>query len=227
MRTAVLSDIHGRYDAFVAVLRDPLFAQARRVFILGDITGYGPDPEACAGLWMELSRRIPCFTVAGNHELLSTGRLGRSGFAPHAALSHDLTDGTLSAKTLRALARLPVNLTVDEVCLCHGSPDDPTEYLDSPTAIRNAILSCGTRWLFSGHTHRAALYDGHRLTRPPRPDIAIHLEGKGPFHINPGSVGFPRDGLPGASWCLWNPDPPTVLFRRTDVGPVKGPPSWT
>lgn len=227
MITAVLSDIHGRLDAFLSVLHDPAFRHARRVFVLGDISGYGPDPEPCAKLWLELGRHLPCLTVAGNHELLSTGRLSRTGFAPHAVLSHDLTDGTLSPETLRAFNSLPLTLTVDNACLCHASPDDPKEYLDSPTAIRHAFAACGTRWLFAGHTHRAALYDGQRLLRPPPIGTPIPLRGEGPFHVNPGSVGLPRDGLPGSSWCLWDPEASTVTFLRTPLSRTPGNTPWT
>jgi diadenosine tetraphosphatase ApaH/serine/threonine PP2A family protein phosphatase len=160
--------------------------------------------------------------VAGNHELLVSGRLSANGFSRSAADSHAAEDSGLSDKVRKAFADLPLTATADDAFVCHGSPTDTCEYLDSPASVRNALETTGGYgWLFAGHTHVPAVWDGHRLLRPRKEEESFRFEGSGPFFLNPGSVGQPRDGRTGASYCLWNDTARTALFRCVPVDKIR------
>src|SRR6201994_3429893 len=129
MRVAIVSDIHGNRHAFEAVLDAIEASSCQEMWCLGDLVGYGADPNAC----VELAREHAAICLAGNHDLGVRGTLPLEQFSRGAALAATWTQGVITAETRPFLDELePSNL--DEIVgLYHASPRDPVwEYVLSP-----------------------------------------------------------------------------------------------
>lgn len=180
MRYAILTDIHGNYEALQAVLDDidalsvadsvPLDA----MWCLGDIVGYGPDPGACV---REIRHRCE-LSVAGNHDWGASGLADLGEFSDLARDSLLWTTNQLSDGERDYLATRPDRTTVpmpEDCLLVHGSPVVPLwEYLLTPEAAALSFISFPTRFCIVGHTHIPAIYlqEAVRYAKPRQPVIA-------------------------------------------------------
>jgi diadenosine tetraphosphatase ApaH/serine/threonine PP2A family protein phosphatase len=209
MKFAVVSDIHSNWQALEAVLAD--MPHVDEVLCLGDVVGYGANPNQC----LDLVREKGWPTLVGNHDRACTDVDILEWFNEDAARAIEWTVGRLGADRLGWLAALPdTNEIGGEVLLVHGSPRDHIyEYiLDAPTAEANLALIDG-QVCFHGHTHVPGIFrhEGGRL---------VHEYEVGTFKlssselVNPGSVGQPRDGVPDASYAIWDRSAGTFEFRR-------------
>ncbi len=211
MRYAVISDIHGNLAALRAVLGD--IGSVDAVWCLGDMVGYGPDPNEC----VDLIRRHAAVCMAGNHDLAAATRLDLDAFNPDAAKAIDWTRRQLTSDNLTFLAALPSLLQQDQTTLAHGSPRDPIwEYVLSVRTAQENFPHFGTACCLVGHTHRPAVY--HQTERTVRQPGVTNGESlsvsAGRFIINPGSVGQPRDGDPRSSYLVLDTSAATVRFLR-------------
>lgn len=217
MRILVLSDVHANLAALEAVLvmAGP-FSQA---WCLGDVVGYGPDPDAC----IERLRSLDLRCLAGNHDRAAVGMLSVAEFNPDARAAALWTRSRISPPNGDWLKTLPAMSVVTEldVTLVHGSPVDPIwEYVIDPGAARAGFEAIGTRLCLNGHTHvpivfrasdRGSVGPGER----PRNGKPTPI-GRGRLLINPGSVGQPRDGDPRAAFAILDTDAMTLTHHRVD-----------
>ena len=216
MRIAIVSDIHGNRHAFEAVLEAIDHSSCEEMWCLGDLVGYGADPDAC----VELARRHAAVCLAGNHDLGVRGTLPLEEFSRGAQLAAQWTQQTISAETLAYLNELePLNLE-EQVGLYHASPRDPVwEYVLSPLQAELCLDAQRHRVCLIGHSHVALSFsriDGAAATGQTRDaDEQLDLT-SGEWLINPGSVGQPRDGDPRAAWLELDVDGLVALYRRTD-----------
>ena len=199
MKILVTADIHANMEALNAVL-EAAKGQYDGFISLGDIVGYGPDPESCVQRLKELKKHTrPCILLAGNHEAGLLKRLPNSWFGENARRSLKNTAPLISWKTRFFLAGLrPLYFLSEKTLLVHGSPLEPlTEYLRGKheTAISLRYLYAeGFKLCFCGHTHQAAVYyvdRGEYGALYPKPEQTIPLD-RDCCIVNPGSVGFPR-----------------------------------
>jgi predicted phosphodiesterase len=205
MKFAILSDIHGNLEAFLAVLEDLRQFPVDRVFCLGDLIGYGPDPEEVVKV--VIKRGFP--SVMGNHELglIDTNYL--SCFNPSTRQSLLLTKKLISPETLKYLRLLPRVRSFRGCLLVHGCPPDSiTTYLFelSPEGLEEIFNSMKERIAFVGHTHDLSLnyYDG-REVRTKTLGQGLHpLMEELQYIVNIGSVGQPRDGNNNAKYVLYD-----------------------
>ncbi|MFZ0724232.1 MAG: metallophosphoesterase family protein [Desulfobacterales bacterium] len=220
MRLAVISDIHGNWDAFTAVLADIDAEAPNGVFCLGDSIGYGGEPERVI---QELRRRAIA-SVRGNHEqaVLAPDRL--KWFNPLARKSLVRTATMLSAKSQQVLASFPVALSSRGCRFVHGFPPDSvtTYYFEVPDGDRRRIIrSMAEHICFIGHTHDLALItcDGRRLTAAALDAGTVHLRPGQRAVVCAGSVGQPRDGTAEAKYVIWDDAAATieVRFVRYDI----------
>ncbi|MGC8968276.1 MAG: metallophosphoesterase family protein [Thermus sp.] len=205
MRYLVLSDIHGNWPALEAVLREaPAFD---RVLFLGDAVGYYPDGDRVLG-WL---REVGAECVLGNHDawLLALDRLPVEGVVLEIL---EWQRRRLSPEDLAFLASWPWQKEVEGALLVHGSPCDPLEYLDDLPLAREAFGCTEARLAFHGHTHLAGAF---LELQGPRPWVRYQAFPEGGelvlpptvrALVNPGSVGQPRDRVPGAAFALWEGD---------------------
>jgi len=220
MRAVVVSDIHANLAALDAVVAAA--GSVDGIWHLGDVVGYGPDPDAVVGRL----RALGAIGVQGNHDAAALGGDEIEWFNPDARRAMEWTRAAISPATRRWLADLPLTLTIGEVTLVHGSPRDPTwEYITSIPVARAGFATLPTRVGLHGHTHlpRAWLEeDGAIEVIGPGDGSVLDLRGRRAL-VNPGSVGQPRDGDPNAAFAIVDTVADTVAWHRVayDVAGVQ------
>jgi predicted phosphodiesterase len=216
MRVAIVSDIHGNRHAFEAVLDAIALSDCEEMWCLGDLVGYGAEPDACVAL----AGRHAAVCLAGNHDLGVRGSLPLEEFSRGAALAAKWTQSEITPETRAYLDQLePVNLD-EPVGLYHASPRDPIwEYVLSPLQAELCLDVQSQRVCLIGHSHVALSFSratGAAATGQTRAaDEPLALDA-GEWLINPGSVGQPRDGDPRAAWLELDMGDWTAVYRRTD-----------
>lgn len=212
MRILVISDIHANLPAFETVLAD---AHGRwdRIWCLGDVIGYGPNPNECVALLRE--HDPVCLT--GNHDWAALGKLDISDFNPEASTAVRWTQSELTAETIAYLDAQPPKRVEGNFTLAHGSPRHPVwEYiLDDQTAVEN-LSHFATPTCLVGHTHVPVLYaanEDEMVAFAPTYQETLFLD-HGRVIINPGSVGQPRDSDPRAAYALLDTEAMSWEFHR-------------
>ncbi len=216
MKVAILSDIHGNRQAFEAVLADVSGHAAQEIWCLGDLVGYGADPDAC----VELARSHTDVCLAGNHDLAVIGEIPLDEFSRGAGLAARWTQEVMATENLDFLASLHPQGAEDGIGLYHASPRDPIwEYVLSALLAELCLDEQDHRVCLVGHSHVALSFDrpeGLPATgEPRRADSELDIS-RGEWILNPGSVGQPRDGDPRAAWMMLDTRAWTASFRRTD-----------
>jgi len=216
MRVAIVSDIHGNRHAFEAVLDAIEASECEEMWCLGDLVGYGADPDAC----VDLARRHAAVCLAGNHDLGVVGALPLEEFSRGAALAAEWTRETITAATREFLEGLEPTYLEEQVGLYHASPRDPIwEYVLSPLQAELCLDAQPHRICLIGHSHVALSFsraEGESATGQTRDkDEELDIS-EGEWLINPGSVGQPRDGDPRAAWLELDIDGWGAVYRRTE-----------
>lgn len=215
-RIAVLSDIHGNGHALRAVLADVARAGVTEWWCLGDLVGYGAEPEFTLTTCMSGSGRC----LAGNHDLGATGRIPVDVFTSAAHDALVWTRRTLGPERLAELDRLRPADPDHQVPLYHASPRDPVwEYVLTGLQAQECLELVRAPLTLIGHTHVPVAWRldprTGTLGRASVTDGPIPVDGDGRWLVNPGSVGQPRDGDPRASWGLLDTDEWTIEVIRT------------
>lgn len=211
MRIAVLSDIHANLPALDAVLADA--GSVDSVWHLGDVVGYGPEPDAV----VDRLREIGAVGVRGNHDAAACGGREIEWFNPDARRAMEWTRAAIGPATVAWLRGLPERRSLEGCELVHGSPREPIwEYVTtSEIAGANlAILAAPIGW--HGHTHvPVAWIEDDGVVELVRPGHGGGLElARRRALINPGSVGQPRDGDPDASYAIFDPGAGVISWHR-------------
>jgi diadenosine tetraphosphatase ApaH/serine/threonine PP2A family protein phosphatase len=205
MRILVISDIHANYTALEAVLND--VSAIDEVWCLGDLVGYGPDPNECINRLKNMSN-LSC--VVGNHDAALLGQIDINTFNRDARLSNEWTKSVITPQNLEFLHSLPEKIIKESATLVHGSPRNPTwEYLmDLYTATIN-FNHFSTPYCFVGHTHLPISFLMKEDDNTQKiswelvsGDTNIILGNR--MLINPGSVGQPRDQDARAAYAIFN-----------------------
>jgi diadenosine tetraphosphatase ApaH/serine/threonine PP2A family protein phosphatase len=218
MRVAILTDIHSNLPALEAVLGAIDEAGIERRWCLGDVVGYGAQPDACAKL---VSERCE-LSLVGNHDLAVTGEISVDVFSASAAAAVEWTRASAEPATLEFLKSLHPENADQEVGLYHASPRDPVwEYVLAVDQARECIAAQSARVSLIGHSHVALWFsDG---PGPPGGDGGGQAEGGKEIEVssdrwllNPGSVGQPRDGDPRAAWLELDTDEWRATYHRIE-----------
>jgi predicted phosphodiesterase len=228
MRLAMISDIHANLPALEAVLADAENAGVDELWCLGDVVGYGAQPDDCTTLVAE--RCALC--LVGNHDLAVLGELDVSAFSPAAAAAVEWTREVATPDTIDFLAGLKPADEGRKVALYHASPRDPVwEYVLWPDQAAECIGLQAARVSLIGHSHVALFFvmpedenphaggSGELLdaARGAQAGGGTRIEvSKGRWLINPGSVGQPRDGDPRAAWLELDTSSWEVTFHRVE-----------
>ena len=216
MQFAILADIHSNLAAFEAVLED---LEKRggfdKIWCLGDIVGYGPEPNAC----IKLLRQFDHSCVAGNHDWAAIGNIDIMDFNEDAALANQWTAKQLTEEEKDYLHSLPLRITEHDFSMAHGSPREPIwEYLFSTRLAEENLSYFTTPFCLVGHSHIPLMFEESQnglLLHQLKNDETIELA-ENRLIINPGSVGQPRDHDPRASYILYNSDNNTISHFRVD-----------
>jgi predicted phosphodiesterase len=216
MQVAVVSDIHGNRHAFEAVLDEIAASSCEELWCLGDLVGYGADPDAC----VELARQHAAISLAGNHDLVVTGALPLEEFSRGAAIAARWTQQTITPETREYLDRLEPMKLDEAIGLYHASPRDPVwEYVLSPLQAELCLDVQDHRVCMIGHSHVALSFsrEPDQQTTGQTRDAAERLDlTEGEWLVNPGSVGQPRDGDPRAAWLELDLDAWSATYHRVE-----------
>jgi len=229
MRLAILSDIHANLPAFEAVLADIGGVDVEAIWCLGDVVGYGAQPDECATLVAERCE----LCLVGNHDLAVLGELDVAAFSPAAAAAVRWTKGVAKPETTEFLNGLEPADETRDVALYHASPRDPVwEYVLWPDQAAECIGVQASRVSLIGHSHVALFFvmpeeDGNRAggqtvelldaARGAQAGAGTRLDlSEGRWLVNPGSVGQPRDGDPRAAWLELDTDAWEATYHRVE-----------
>jgi diadenosine tetraphosphatase ApaH/serine/threonine PP2A family protein phosphatase len=216
MRVAILTDIHSNLPALEAVLEAIDEAGIETRWCIGDVVGYGANPDECA---RTVSDRCD-LTLVGNHDLAVTGEISTDVFSASAAAAVEWTRANSEDSTIEFLKSLKPENTEHEVALYHASPRDPVwEYVLAIDQARECIAEQAARVSLIGHSHVALWFsDGEGL---PGADGGAQAEdakeidlAENRWLLNPGSVGQPRDGDPRAAWLELDTDAWKATYHR-------------
>jgi predicted phosphodiesterase len=227
LRLAILSDIHANLPALEAVLDSIDGTAVDELWCLGDVVGYGAQPDECASL---VSERCSLCLV-GNHDLAVLGELDVSAFSPAAAAAVRWTRDVAKEATFEFLRGLEPADESNEVALYHASPRDPVwEYVLWPDQAAECIGIQAARVSLVGHSHVALFFvmpddQGPRGRSAELLDAARGAQAGGGTRLNlsegrwlanPGSVGQPRDGDPRAAWLELDTASWEANYHRVD-----------
>ena len=222
MKVLLISDIHSNSTALKAVLSAAEGYEA--VWCLGDLVGYGPDPNECIQIIQGLPELI---CLLGNHDAAVVGVIESAAFNPEARAVVNWTKEVLTPENMEFLTQRPPKKVAEQITLAHASPRYPIwEYLlDTYTADAN-FEHFDTEICLVGHTHVPVIY--HRKNGPtstiayiPEPNNRYEL----PLRViaNPGSVGQPRDRDPRAAYVIFDTETHIWDYYRVEynVGEVQ------
>jgi diadenosine tetraphosphatase ApaH/serine/threonine PP2A family protein phosphatase len=217
MLLAILSDIHANREAFEAVLAAAGAVGAERFVLLGDIVGYGADPEWCAERTMQLAAD-GAIVLRGNHD----DAVGNPSFSMNATatLALEWTRRQLGGETRAFLAALPFKAREGDCLFVHADASVPSDWnyvLDASDAGQH-LAACEARVSFCGHVHKPALYctaPGGKITHfCPVAATPVPLLPQRRWLAVMGSVGQPRDGNPAAAFALYDTEKAELRFQR-------------
>ena len=217
MRYLILSDIHANLEALETVLGASPADTYDRVLVLGDLVGYGADPNAVVDRVRDLN---PLAVIRGNHDKAACGLDDGSSFNQIARFAAAWTSETLTAGNRQYLRDLPAGPSlIDEyVEICHGSPFDEDHYIFDGDDARHALDASRRALCLFGHTHLPVIFfdESGRLSGviPEDPDHEVRLRDGVRLLVNVGSVGQPRDGDPRAAYATFDSAEPALVLHR-------------
>ena len=220
MRYLVLTDIHANLEALNTCLGEAKARRYDRSLVLGDLVGYGADPNPVIERVQSLD---PVAIVRGNHDKVACGLEQPEGFNAVAKIAARWTLDALTPAYRAWLADLPQGPAIvdDVIEICHGSPYDEDAYVaDEMDAVR--VLKVSTRPLcLFGHTHYPAAFELSAgkfdiLGRSNAAESRLSLRAGAKYLVNPGAVGQPRDGDPRAAYTIVDTDTMEVELFRVD-----------
>jgi predicted phosphodiesterase len=215
LRYGILSDIHSNLPALERVLAELDDAGVGQLICLGDVVGYGPNPNECC----ELLRKRKFLTIMGNHDQGALSNENDEYFNDLAQEAISWTRHTLTPENREFLAALPDQIAFDSFEIVHGSTAGRFDYILSAGEALRALGAAKRPLAFFGHSHIAEVY-----YQDPRGTLyhdqllhggAISVEQGFRYIVNPGSVGQPRDRNPQASYGLYDEAQRLIEIRRT------------
>ena len=217
MRYLILSDIHANATALDAAL-EAAKDRWEKVVCLGDVVGYGPDPNEV----IDRIKALGAVTIRGNHDKAGSGIANPDDFNPVARNAALWTREQLRPENREWLEKLPVGpMTINGFSIVHGAFRDEDEYVFAPAQALTSLLDAPCTVNFFGHTH---LQGGFTLRdtvgvlhfKPPAgtPFAPLTIEEGTTYLLNPGSIGQPRDGDTRAAFAIADLDKKTVEFWR-------------
>ena len=213
MKYAIISDIHANLEALVATFEAVDRAGVDKVVCLGDIVGYGADPNEC----VDMVRKHCDVAILGNHDAVACGIDDAEGFNPIARQAIMWTREVLSEANAEFLRALPREGEMGDFIYVHGALSDPDKYITSTYAACEEFSLMGDADLcFFGHTHVALHYvlEGSRIAEGTDGELVLVAGCK--YLVNPGSVGQPRDRDPRSAHIVYDSEGRLIERRRVE-----------
>jgi diadenosine tetraphosphatase ApaH/serine/threonine PP2A family protein phosphatase len=217
LRIALLADVHANLEALEACLAHARGVGATRYVFLGDLVGYGADPERVVDVVREQAEQ-GAVVVQGNHDAeVAKSSRRRSENALETIL---WTRAVLHADAISWLGALPLMVKEDPFCFVHASAANPGrwQYVDDGETAKKSAEAAGTPWTFSGHVHRQTLFfaaaRGKMSAFHPMPGNAVPIRRTRRWVAIAGSVGQPREYNPAAAYALFDTREQCITFHR-------------
>lgn len=217
MRYLILSDIHSNCEALTAVLSHVRRKRWDKAVVLGDVVGYGANPNQAVEMVRELR---PLVAIRGNHDKVCSGVEDGEMFNRVALQAAMWTRQKLTPANLRWLQSLPEGPVIVDgaFALAHGTPIDEDAYIFGEIEALNVFRQTAFPLCFFGHSHFPVLFglspDAIQTVLTEAPSFRFRLEPGVRYLVNPGSIGQPRDGNPLASFAMFDSDTHTVTIYR-------------
>jgi predicted phosphodiesterase len=216
MKYLIFSDIHSNFEAFEALLLCTPVKEADKHLFLGDLVGYGANPNQTINLFKEIEN---IYSIRGNHDKVIANLESSSLFNPVAAFSAEWSKLQISEDNQVFLKQLKKGPEVVDhfITICHGSTFDEDYYVFSMFEAVESFKFMETSIGFFGHTHFPVVY----LLRNEKIDIVpltqetkIKLDPNTRYLVNPGSIGQPRDKNPNPSYIIFDSNKKELHFKR-------------
>ncbi|KPJ74429.1 hypothetical protein AMJ52_00530 [candidate division TA06 bacterium DG_78] len=215
MKAAIISDIHSNLEALQAVIKDIKKRRIKNTFCLGDLVGYGANPNECIEMCIKESKYI----TVGNHDWATLNKTNIAVFNSVAAQAIRWTQKIIKKSNLNRLKRLPLTHTIDNVLLVHATPRNPTQwnYLFSLNEFEAEFSLFDTQVCFIGHSHipSAVFQDANGYTDFLRENPFPLIKNR-KYIVNAGSVGQPRDLDPRACYAIYDGNNNSIEIVRLD-----------
>jgi len=224
MRYLLISDIHGNLEALEATLQACKRFEPYQLMCLGDVVGYGADPQQCIDLVGDKANLM----LAGNHDLAVAGIIPTDEFNAIARRSIDWTREQLSAEDRELLGNLPLQYVDGDYCFTHASPIDPMQfsYIRTLEDVADVFAHIGQRFCFVGHTHLPVVVTMSRKTGKMEivRDVHMKLDAGSRYFVNVGSIGQPRDSNPDSCVVILDEEEESLEFVRVpyDISKSQG-----
>lgn len=214
MRYILISDIHGNLEALQAVLTFIQKLEPFQFYCLGDVVGYGADPQKCLHTLQDESNLI----LAGNHDLAVAGVIACDSFNDVAHAAVEWTRGRLDDEDIEALSNMPLVYIDGDYLFTHASPIEPMQfnYVRTLDDVAEVFSSIGQRFCFVGHTHLPVLVSMSEKTGSMNivRENRITIQDGYKYFINTGSAGQPRDSNPDACVVILDEEAESIEFIR-------------
>jgi diadenosine tetraphosphatase ApaH/serine/threonine PP2A family protein phosphatase len=215
MKAAIIGDIHSNLEALQAVIKDIKKRRIKSILCVGDLVGYGANPNECIEICLREAKAI----VAGNHDWATIDKTDVSTFNPVAAAAIRWTQQNIRKENIEKLKTLELHANVNSLLLVHASPHQPEawKYLLSLEEFEREFSFFEEKYCFIGHSHipSAAFQDANGysdfLQENPFPLIKNRK-----YIVNVGSVGQPRDLDPRASYAIYDGNNNTIEIVRLE-----------
>lgn len=224
MRAAVFADVHANLEALQAFLKLAEEMEVERYFFLGDIVGYGANPNECVDILRSMTN---VEAVMGNHDaavLWKTSPYQMHTFAREAVF---WTMDKLSKENIEFLGNLKYSIICGDTCYCHSTPQNPSawNYLNTKGKAFMTFRRSPYKRMFVSHTHWPKLISEQKMWSILIEDVVSDkdflLAENLRWIINCGSVGQPRDGICDGVFCLYDSNKQSVSFHRFDYNREK------
>lgn len=216
MRFAFISDIHANLEALEAVINDIKSQRIDEIICLGDIVGYGANPNEC----IELIKKNCPITLLGNHDAAAVDLLSTQNFNIHAKIAIEWTEQNLKSENRDYLRSLPLKINKDDMTLVHATPYEPNMwyYINNLDDAAYNFKYFDTKICLVGHSHNPIIIvlDNDKEILYVHQDASVNIEslGNARLIINVGSVGQPRDRNPKSCYGIFDIEKKEFFYRR-------------
>ncbi len=210
MTIAIVSDIHANLEALQCVLEYLKENEVDKIYCLGDVIGYGPNPNECIDLVRENCETI----LMGNHDYAAIGIGDIQNFNEYAKLATFWTREKLTATNIEFVKSWPFTYDLDNSFLVHASPKNPSnwDYVLSVTNAQKHLKTFEQKICFIGHSHVPVIFSKSNYYRQTK----FVFKKNQKYLVNVGSVGQPRDGDPRSCFVIYDDENNTIEYVRLD-----------
>jgi predicted phosphodiesterase len=214
MKYGIISDIHGNQEALDVAVRHLEAMGVDEFVCLGDVVGYGADPNSCMKIVRGLTNRI----VAGNHDHAAVGLTDLQHFNQYAKEAALWTARHLDIEHQECIKELPLSLSLEHALAVHATPQEPQRwaYLMTHFQFVASFEHFGQKICFIGHSHQPLLYEKGSESIGPVNETKLSLAQDSRYIINVGSVGQPRDNDSRLCCCVYDSSEMTVELVRLE-----------